>query len=78
MRSAPRVPTAADHGSCSADGLAGSLRTEINRLAYHLRRPATKSGLTPTRLAALAALAVTTRGAGRVTWPSRWVSHRRA
>jgi DNA-binding MarR family transcriptional regulator len=57
MRSAPRVPTAADHGSCSADGLAGSLRTEINRLAYHLRRPATKSGLTPTCLAALAALA---------------------
>src|SRR5665811_549010 len=57
MRSAPRVPAAADHGSCSADGLAGSLRTEINRLAYHLRRPATKSGITPTRLAALAALA---------------------
>src|SRR5450759_4384160 len=57
MRSAPPVPAAADHSSCSADGLAGSLRTEINRLAYHLRIPATKSGITPTRLAALAALA---------------------
>ena len=57
MRSAPPVPAAADHGPCSADDLAGSLRTEINRLAYHLRIPATKSGITPTRLAALAALA---------------------
>ena len=57
MRSASQVPAAADHDPCSADGLAGSLRTEINRLAYHLRRPATKSGITPTRLAALAALA---------------------
>ena len=56
MRSAPLVPAAADHGLCSADGLAGSLRTEINRLAYHPRRPATKSGITPTRLAALAAV----------------------
>lgn len=36
--------------------LAGDLRTEVNRLAYHLRRPATRSGVTPTRLAALAAL----------------------
>ena len=37
--------------------LAGELRTEVNRLAYHLRTPATKSGVTPTRLAALSALA---------------------
>jgi len=36
--------------------LAGELRTEVNRLAYHLRTPATRSGVTPTRLAALAAL----------------------
>jgi DNA-binding MarR family transcriptional regulator len=36
--------------------LAGDLRTEIARLAYHLRTPATRSGITPTRLAALAAL----------------------
>jgi DNA-binding MarR family transcriptional regulator len=57
MTSAPPVPAAADQGPCSADDLAGSLRTEINRLAYHLRIPATKSGITPTRLAALAALA---------------------
>jgi DNA-binding MarR family transcriptional regulator len=37
--------------------LAGDLRTEINRLAFHLRTPATRSGITPTRLAALAAVA---------------------
>jgi DNA-binding MarR family transcriptional regulator len=37
--------------------LAGALRTEVNRLAYHLRSPATRSGVTPTRLAALGALA---------------------
>lgn len=37
--------------------LAGDLRAEVNRLAYHLRAPATRSGITPTRLAALAALA---------------------
>ncbi|MBO0844416.1 MAG: MarR family transcriptional regulator [Nocardioides sp.] len=37
--------------------LAGEVRTEVNRLAYHLRTPATRSGITPTRLAALAALA---------------------
>jgi DNA-binding MarR family transcriptional regulator len=37
--------------------LAGDVRTEVNRLAYHLRTPATRSGITPTRLAALAALA---------------------
>jgi DNA-binding MarR family transcriptional regulator len=36
--------------------LAGELRTEVGRLAYHLRTPATRSGITPTRLAALAAL----------------------
>ena len=36
--------------------LAGELRTEVHRLAYHLRTPATRSGVTPTRLAALAAL----------------------
>jgi DNA-binding MarR family transcriptional regulator len=38
------------------DPLAGELRTEVHRLAYHLRTPATRSGVTPTRLAALAAL----------------------
>jgi len=37
-------------------GLAGEVRTEIGRLAYHLRTPATRSGITPTRLAALSAL----------------------
>jgi DNA-binding MarR family transcriptional regulator len=36
--------------------LAGEVRTEIGRLAYHLRTPATRSGITPTRLAALGAL----------------------
>ena len=57
MISAPPVPAAADQCPCSADDLAGSLRTEVTRLDYHLRRPATKSGITPTRLAALAAVA---------------------
>jgi DNA-binding MarR family transcriptional regulator len=38
-------------------GLAAEVRTEVARLAYHLRTPATRSGITPTRLAALAALA---------------------
>jgi DNA-binding MarR family transcriptional regulator len=37
-------------------GLAGDLRTEVGRLSYHLRTPATRSGITPTRLAALSAL----------------------
>ncbi|HET9842630.1 MAG TPA: MarR family transcriptional regulator [Nocardioides sp.] len=37
--------------------LAGEVRTEVGRLAYHLRRPATRSGITPSRLAALSALA---------------------
>lgn len=36
--------------------LAGEVRTEVSRLAYHLRRPATRSGITPTRLTALSAL----------------------
>src|ERR1019366_3031221 len=49
MTSAPPVPAAADQGPCSAEHLAGSLRTEINRLAYHLRIPATTSGITPPR-----------------------------
>lgn len=38
-------------------GLAAEVRTEVARLAYHLRTPATRSGITPTRLAALAAVA---------------------
>ena len=57
MRSAPSIPARPDQSPCSADDLAGSLRTELTRLAYHLRRPAANSGITPTRLAALAALA---------------------
>jgi DNA-binding MarR family transcriptional regulator len=36
--------------------LAGEIRTEVGRLAYHLRTPATRSGITPTRLAAMVAL----------------------
>ena len=36
--------------------LAGEVRTEVGRLAYHLRTPATRFGITPTRLAALSAL----------------------
>jgi DNA-binding MarR family transcriptional regulator len=36
--------------------LAGEMRTEVSRLAYHLRTPATGSGITPTRLTALSAL----------------------
>lgn len=46
----------------AVEQLAGSLRTEVNRLAYHLRVPATKSGITPTRLAALSALAHSPEG----------------
>lgn len=56
MRPAPSATTPThevDFGE-----LAGGLRTEINRLAYHLRKPATSSGVTPTRLAALSALAL--------------------
>jgi DNA-binding MarR family transcriptional regulator len=44
-------------GPADLTGLAAEVRTEIARLAYHLRTPATRSGITPTRLAALAALA---------------------
>lgn len=40
----------------AAGELAGRLRTTINRLAFHLRGPATRQGITPTRLAAMAAL----------------------
>ena len=36
--------------------LAGEVRKEVGRLAFHLRTPATRSGITPTRLAALSAL----------------------
>jgi len=57
MTSAPPVEAVAGESPGSVDDLAGSLRTEVSRLAYHLRVPATKSGITPTRLAALAALA---------------------
>jgi DNA-binding MarR family transcriptional regulator len=57
MRQSPPAPAVSLTSPCSDDDLAGSLRTELSRLAYHLRIPATKSGITPTRLAALAALA---------------------
>ncbi len=57
MTSDRSTPAQVDRGPCSVDDIAGSLRTELTRLAYHLRLPATKSGITPTRLAALAALA---------------------
>jgi DNA-binding MarR family transcriptional regulator len=36
--------------------LAGELRTVIDRLAFHLRTPAMRHGITPTRLSALFAL----------------------
>ena len=49
------TPTIAS--SSGLTGLAAEVRTEVARLAYHLRTPATRSGITPTRLAALAALA---------------------
>lgn len=49
-------------GVAPTTDLAWELRTQVNRLAYHLRSPATRSGVTPTRLAALAALARTDRG----------------
>lgn len=42
--------------SAAVARLAGEVRTEVGRLAYHLRTPAVRSGITPTRLAALAAL----------------------
>jgi DNA-binding MarR family transcriptional regulator len=57
MTTAAHAPAVVTEGPGSVDDLAGSLRTELARLAYHLRIPATKSGITPTRLAALAALA---------------------
>ena len=57
MTSAPPDPDIVDEDLSSADDLAGSLRTELSRLAFHLRTPATRSGITPTRLAALAAIA---------------------
>ena len=57
MTSTAPTGAIADAGVCSVDDLAGSLRTELTRLAYHLRLPATKSGITPTRLATLSALA---------------------
>jgi DNA-binding MarR family transcriptional regulator len=64
-RRASALPAAAAGGAQPAgtrsdEGLyllAGDLRAEVNRLAYHLRAPATRSGISPTRLAALAALA---------------------
>ncbi|WP_308467401.1 MarR family winged helix-turn-helix transcriptional regulator [Rathayibacter soli] len=40
----------------SAAELAGGLRTAVNRLGFHLRTPAARSGITPTRLSALVAL----------------------
>lgn len=56
-RTQVRTPTRAIAVDVSDAELAGGLRIEVNRLAYHLRKPATSSGVTPTRLAALAALA---------------------
>lgn len=38
------------------DHLAGGLRTAISRLSFHLRTPATRQGITPTRLTAMASL----------------------
>lgn len=35
------------------DDVAAGLRAAVNRLAYHLRTPATERGLTPSRLSAL-------------------------
>jgi DNA-binding MarR family transcriptional regulator len=52
MTATRRTPSSPD-----VAGLAGDVRTEVSRLAYHLRTPATRSGITPTRLAALSALA---------------------
>jgi DNA-binding MarR family transcriptional regulator len=49
--------TAVRRAEADLTGLAAEVRTEVARLAYHLRTPATRSGITPTRLAALAALA---------------------
>ncbi len=41
----------------TTERLAGELRTEVNRLSFHFRTPAAHRGITPTRLAALSALA---------------------
>jgi DNA-binding MarR family transcriptional regulator len=38
--------------------LAGELRTVVNRLAFLLRSPATRHGITPTRLSAMVALSM--------------------
>jgi DNA-binding MarR family transcriptional regulator len=51
--------------------LAGEVRTEVGRLAYHLRTPATRSGITPTRLAALSALTRYPDGARQRDLPER-------
>lgn len=50
-----------DQADAAADPgeLAGRLRTVINRLAFHLRGPASERSITPTRLAAIAALELT-------------------
>lgn len=48
--------SARDTSSRELTRLAGEVRTEVNRLAYRLRTPATRSGITPTRLTALSAL----------------------
>jgi DNA-binding MarR family transcriptional regulator len=50
------VTAARPNADAELTRLAGGLRTEISRLAYHLRTPATRSGITPTRLAALVAV----------------------
>ena len=43
-------------GEPSVGELAGGLRTVVNRLAYALRSPVAKDGITPTRLSALMTL----------------------
>jgi DNA-binding MarR family transcriptional regulator len=52
-------PVGAGEDSVELQELAGQLRTVVSRLAFHLRTPATRDGITPTRLAALAALSAT-------------------
>ncbi len=50
-------PAPAPHPTPTATpALAAELRTLVNRLAHHLRTPGLRHGITPTRLAALAAL----------------------
>ncbi len=53
-RVTPVVP--GDTVTPEIEDLAGQLRVEVNRLAYHLRTPAVEEGITPSRLAALYAL----------------------